>query len=99
MDANGGANFEETAKYPLSELQVAVEELPAGVDPKCKEVCADCIDSLSNPFHLYLCIGKALFSHLGLSIISFRDIRIEMLGYAASGSIEPGKTVWIGRLA
>lgn len=39
MDANGGANFEETAKFPLSELQRAVEELPSGVDPKCKEVC------------------------------------------------------------
>lgn len=38
MDANGGTTFEETPKYPLSELQVATEELPVGVDPKFKEL-------------------------------------------------------------
>lgn len=38
MDANGGVNFEDTAKYPLEQLQVPAEELPAGVDPKTREV-------------------------------------------------------------
>ncbi|KAL4216978.1 hypothetical protein ACF0H5_023435 [Mactra antiquata] len=38
MDANGGENFEELAKYPLEQLQVGAEELPAGVDPKCREM-------------------------------------------------------------
>ncbi|XP_052812817.1 advillin-like isoform X2 [Mya arenaria] len=37
-DMNGGNSFEETMKYPLSELQGATEELPAGVDPKTKEM-------------------------------------------------------------
>jgi hypothetical protein len=38
MDANGGVNFDEMSKYPLAELQVNTEDLPSGVDPKCKEV-------------------------------------------------------------
>ncbi|XP_060597289.1 gelsolin-like [Ruditapes philippinarum] len=38
MDANGGVNFDEMSKYPLAELQVNTEDLPSGVDPKCKEM-------------------------------------------------------------
>ncbi|XP_045178411.2 villin-1-like isoform X2 [Mercenaria mercenaria] len=38
MNANGGENFEEMTKYPLADLQVNTEELPGGVDPKCKEM-------------------------------------------------------------
>jgi len=45
MDANGGANFEETSKHPLSELQLGPEELPGGVDPKTKEVWIQVVNS------------------------------------------------------
>lgn len=63
MDANGGANFEETAKFPLSELQRAVEELPSGVDPKCKEV---------NPEAQAMCKLYVFWSSLNLAKITVK---------------------------
>ncbi|KAL5006142.1 hypothetical protein ScPMuIL_017300 [Solemya velum] len=39
--ANGGANFNEVSKYPLKKLAVGSDELPAGVDPSCKEIHLD----------------------------------------------------------
>ncbi|XP_052236637.1 advillin-like isoform X1 [Dreissena polymorpha] len=38
-EMNGVSSFEDMVKYPLSQLQLLEpEELPAGVDPKCKEM-------------------------------------------------------------
>lgn len=35
---NGSMDFQDVAKYSYDELTVPAEELPAGVDPSCREI-------------------------------------------------------------
>ena len=48
LDANGGVDFDALSKFSLEELQKATDELPSGVDPKCKEVTTNFYISLTS---------------------------------------------------